>query len=88
MCTAMQRTDITWDKVLKAWIYDDSRSRFPQEQDRHYTQQQRLWKYDNINFELGGTSNVAANETSETLYVVCFTSILYAWPTSKMMLCE
>ena len=47
------------------WVYDDSRARYPQEQDRHYIQQQRLWKYDNVDFELGGTTNVAANETSE-----------------------
>ena len=64
-----------WDNNLKMWVYDDSRARFPQEQDRHYIQQQRLWKYDNVDFELGGTTDVAANETSEILKSVCYSSL-------------
>jgi hypothetical protein len=63
---------IQWDPANMLWTYNDNRSRFPSEQDRHYIQQQRLWKFDNVNFELGGTSNVAANETSKSICCCVF----------------
>lgn len=57
--------DISWDNNLGLWTYDDNRGGFPLEADRHYLQQRRLWTEDKVDFELGGTSNVAANETSK-----------------------
>ena len=57
--------DISWDNSLGLWTYTDNRGGFPLEADRHYLQQRRLWTEDKVDFELGGTSNVAANETSK-----------------------
>ena len=64
--------DISWDNSLGQWIYNDNRGGFPLEADRHYLQQRRLWTEDKVDFELGGTSNVAANETSKgSLLAMC-----------------
>jgi hypothetical protein len=64
--------DISWDKSLGQWTYNDNRGGYPLEADRHYLQQRRLWTEDKVDFELGGTSNVAANETSKDFsLVVC-----------------
>lgn len=62
--------DISWDNSLGQWTYNDNRGGFPLEADRHYLQQRRLWTEDKVDFELGGTSNVAANETSKDFSLV------------------
>ena len=79
--------DILWDDSLRQWIYSDNRVGFPLEADRHYLQQRRLWTEDNVDFELGGTSNVAANETSKRLIFLlfkCFKPVSFRCFASQM----
>ena len=59
--------DIEYSASQSLWVYDDNRGSYPTETDRSFSQQQRLWRQDAVHFELGGTSNSAANETSKHL---------------------
>ena len=55
---------IGYNATTKAFIWTDGRSGSPpSETDRIYWQQQRLFNIDNVNFEFGGTTNQAMNET-------------------------
>jgi hypothetical protein len=58
------KTGIAFDVISRKWYWSDGRpGPAPSEQDRHFVQQNRLLNYDKIHFQMGGTSNVAANET-------------------------
>ena len=57
--------EIKYSSAQEQWIYSNNRSGYPLEQDRHYIQQRRLFINDHVDFEMGGTTNLAANETSK-----------------------
>ena len=59
-----ESTNIGYNATTKSWYWRNGYSGTPPaEVDRHYTQQRRLFTEDMVNFELGGTTSVAANET-------------------------
>ena len=67
---AYSLAEIMYSKAQAQWIYSNNKSGYPLEQDRHYIQQKRLFNKDHVDFELGGTSNLALNETSKSRKVI------------------